>query len=124
MIRQSARRRWLRERPGYVSAVQYSAHGAVKQATYGSGLTDVWTFDNKRLQPWELKTTASGQSMPKLDLRYYYCSGQAPNQQGPCLTNNGNVQAAVIATSDGSNVTLNVTQNFAHDGDNRLCMAQ
>ena len=75
--------------------VQYAAHGPVKSAVYGSTLTDTWTFDPVRLRPLELKTTAEDQSV-KLDLKYWYCAGQAPGVPMACSSNNGNVQATGI----------------------------
>ena len=78
-----------------IGGVQYAAHGPVKSAVYGSTLTDTWTFDPVRLRPLELKTTAEDQSV-KLDLKYWYCAGQAPGVPMACSSNNGNVQATGI----------------------------
>ncbi len=105
--------------PDLTPTVQYPAHGAVRSAVYGSGLTDTWTFDPVRLQPLELKTTAADQSV-KLDLKYWYCAGQAPGAPAACSSNNGNVQAAGIGATGG----LNTTQVFSYDTAGRLATAQ
>jgi RHS repeat-associated protein len=98
--------------------MQYASHGPLKYAAFANGVTETWSFDPIRQQPWDIKTSGNP---ALLELRYDYCPNNSYNIAGPmsCSTNNGNVENAQILTSDG----LNLFQSFSYDAINRLSSA-
>lgn len=88
----------------YASNVNYAAHGAIKDLTFGNNLVEATTF-NGRLQPTAIKVPAAG---TLLNLAYTYGTSAA--------TNNGNVQTQII-TAPGQPT---LTQSYTYDGVNRL----
>ena len=86
----------------------YSPDGRMQRLTFGSGLIERTTFNN-RLQPTaiQLGTASSASSVSGLNL--YYC----PSYALSCTSNNGNLRAQSISP-------LETLQDYTYDSLNRL----
>jgi RHS repeat-associated protein len=97
---------------GYVSTVNYAAHGAVSSLSLSNGVTETTDY-NARLQPYRITATRGSTLFQYSPL---HCAVGTPGDN--CATNNGNVVAASLAGPG-----LSATEYFQYDGLNRLTLA-
>ena len=88
--------------------VQYTPFNAIQQMTFGNGLTESWTYNN-RLQPMSVTAGYAGTAF--LSLGYNYCSPGVTS----CPTDNGNLQGQTMTRPNGS-----WSQTYSYDSLNRL----
>ncbi len=96
----------------YGAGLEYSEHGALKAAQWGSGLAEAWSF-NGRLQPCQIQVTNRQSQAVLAGFELYYGNEAAACGASTVTTNNGNVQKQKI-------LPLGVVQGFGYDSWNRL----
>lgn len=99
----------------YVSSVQYAAHGALASMALGNNLIEKWTYNAKRLQPYDIRLGTAGVDASAGQWEFSYCSGALPGAD--CATNNGNVMHQRIKP-------LDKIQNYGYDPMNRLSLLE
>ncbi len=95
----------------YWTGAQYAPQGALKQVTLGNALTERWSFNTQRQQPYDVRLGTVENEMSHLTLQFAYCANQFSG--GSCTTNNGNVMGQSIGIPG-------VEQSYAYDPLNRL----
>lgn len=78
---------------GYAGSVEYSDHGAMQSADWGTSLSEVWSF-NGRLQPCKIEATRGQTVVSQIEL--YYRDETAACGAGANVGNNGNVRRQKI----------------------------
>ena len=74
-----------------VSAMTYNEQGLLAATALGNGLTERWSFNAQRQQPYDVRLGTAVNEMSHLTLQFAYCANQYSG--GSCTTNNGNILA-------------------------------
>ncbi|MCZ2155123.1 MAG: hypothetical protein LC114_14695, partial [Bryobacterales bacterium] len=98
----------------YVSAMTYNEQGLMAAAALGNGLTERWSYNAQRLQPYDVRLGTAVNERSHLTLQFAYCANQYSG--GSCATNNGNIIAQW-------NYANNHIEHYGYDAVNRLMSA-
>src|SRR5690606_38172426 len=97
-----------------VSAMTYNEQGLMAATALGNGLTERWSYNAERLQPYDVRLGTAVNEMSHLTLQFAYCANQYSG--GSCTTNNGNI----IAQWNYANYHI---EHYGYDAMNRISSA-
>jgi len=98
-----------------VKGIEYGSHGLMESMTLGNDLVERWTYNAKRLQPYDIRLGTSGVEDSAGRWKFSYCAGALSGTD--CVTNNGNIMNQQIQP-------LNIFQNYSYDDLNRISVME